>query len=223
MQASDLNNFSVTTVTASGAITAGTTLASGTTLAAGTSLAVGTSATVATTLAVTGITTLSNQLNLAGASAGQIVFPATQNPSTNANTLDDYEEGTWTPVIGGSGGTSGQVYSFQVGKYVKVGKLVTAYFSISMTTKGTITTSVQIQGLPFTTENTANLKPSGVISFWNNTVTSFVNLSLVADPNTTAATIYGAAAAATAPTALVTADLNNATDLIGSITYAATA
>ncbi len=30
--------------------------------------------------------------------SGQITFPATQNPSADANTLDDYEEGTWTPV-----------------------------------------------------------------------------------------------------------------------------
>ena len=31
---------------------------------------------------------------------GQIVFPATPNPSSNANTLDEYEEGSWTPVLG---------------------------------------------------------------------------------------------------------------------------
>ena len=30
---------------------------------------------------------------------GQLAFPATQNPRPNANTLDDYEEGTWTPAL----------------------------------------------------------------------------------------------------------------------------
>jgi hypothetical protein len=34
------------------------------------------------------------------ASGSGISFPATQSASTNANTLDDYEEGTWTPTIG---------------------------------------------------------------------------------------------------------------------------
>ena len=50
-----------------------------------------------------------------------IKFPATQVPSADANTLDDYEEGTWTPVLGGSGGTSGQTYAAQAGTYTKIG------------------------------------------------------------------------------------------------------
>lgn len=168
-------------------------------------------------------TTITQPLTISGASAGQIVFPASQNASTNVNTLDDYEEGSWTPVIGGAGGTSGQVYNFQTGKYVKIGKLVTAYFDVSMSTKGTITGNVQIQGLPFTSENTTNLRISGMVSFWNNTATAFVNLSLRGEPNATAVTILGATAATAAPTALATADLNNATDFVGCITYAATA
>ena len=28
-----------------------------------------------------------------------IIFPATQNASSDVNTLDDYEEGTWTPAF----------------------------------------------------------------------------------------------------------------------------
>jgi hypothetical protein len=44
-----------------------------------------------------------------------------------SRTCDDYEEGSWTPVIGGDGGTSGQTYEAQVGKYQKVGKKVTAW------------------------------------------------------------------------------------------------
>ena len=37
--------------------------------------------------------------------SGQITFPTTQVPSSDANTLDDYEEGTWTPVIIAAAGT----------------------------------------------------------------------------------------------------------------------
>ena len=41
-----------------------------------------------------------------GASGGQFKFPASQNASTNANTLDDYEEGTFTAGIAFGAGSS---------------------------------------------------------------------------------------------------------------------
>ena len=50
----------------------------------------------------------------------QILFPGTQIASSNANSLDDYEEGTFTPVLGGVGGTSGQTYSSRSGFYIKI-------------------------------------------------------------------------------------------------------
>jgi hypothetical protein len=56
---------------------------------------------------------------------GQIVFPATQNASSNANTLDDYEEGTYEPTI--TCETSGS-YTLQSNQntlaYIKIGSLV---------------------------------------------------------------------------------------------------
>jgi hypothetical protein len=52
-----------------------------------------------------------------------IAFPATQSASSDANTLDDYEEGTWTPVWTGSTSGSGSPGSI-TGHYVKVGKMV---------------------------------------------------------------------------------------------------
>lgn len=53
----------------------------------------------------------------------QIAFAATQNSSSDANTLDDYEEGTWTPTDG-----SGASLTFSVasGSYIKIGQLVLA-------------------------------------------------------------------------------------------------
>jgi hypothetical protein len=82
-------------------------------------------------------------------SGAGITFPATQSASTNANTLDDYEEGTWSPVLGGSGGITGQTYGFRQGKYTKVGNVVTCVLLIQLTAKGTITGNLQLQGLPF--------------------------------------------------------------------------
>ena len=150
----------------------------------------------------------------------QIPFPATQNPSTDANTLDDYQEGTWVGVIGGSGGESGQTYGTVVCTYIKVGKKVTAWFDITLTAKGTITTSVQIKGLPFTSDATGF---DGNISFWSNMASNFVFLSLVMAASGTAATLFGATAAAAGLTSLTTADINNNTRLVGRVEYMASA
>jgi len=59
-----------------------------------------------------------------------INFPATEVASANANTLDDYEEGTWTPTP--NSGT----FSFAVGSYTKIGNMVTLYYDIIIGTGG---------------------------------------------------------------------------------------
>ena len=81
-----------------------------------------------------------------------IVFPATQVASGNANTLDDYEEGAWTPLIRDNVGNYLTSYSYQVAKYTKVGRLVTITGRVGI--GGSIsplngTGSVRIYGLPF--------------------------------------------------------------------------
>ena len=179
--------------------------------------------TITLTGGVAGTLTPLALVDISGASAGQIKFPATQNASTNANTLDDYEETTWTPVIGGSGGTSGQAYSIQVGHAIKIGKNVTAWFRAQLSTLGTITTDVQIQGLPFTSENTTNLSASVVIGRWTNLTTALVQLSGVLEPNATAITLWGAGSAVTGVSKLAQADLAATTYLEGTITYKAAA
>jgi hypothetical protein len=72
-----------------------------------------------------------------------ITFPATQSASSDANTLDDYEEGTWTPTVGGTA-----THSLQQGSYTKIGRQVTVNFEIIITTLGTGST-ISIFGLPF--------------------------------------------------------------------------
>lgn len=83
-------------------------------------------------------------LDASGASAGQIKFPATQNASANANTLDDYEEGTWTPSIGGNA-----TYTIQTGTYIKAGKITFIRGHIQINALGTGSTTV-ISLLPIT-------------------------------------------------------------------------
>jgi hypothetical protein len=100
-----------------------------------------------------------NTVGIGGATASTsgsgITFPATQSASTNANTLDDYEEGTWTPVYQGLGGSIGSTaYSLQTGRYTKIGRFCHASGEITLTNKGSWSSGVVIEGLPFTTTAT---------------------------------------------------------------------
>jgi hypothetical protein len=51
-------------------------------------------------------------------SVNGVQFPATQSPSANANTLDDYEEGTWTPA------NATVALSTALGSYTKIGNTI---------------------------------------------------------------------------------------------------
>ena len=75
-----------------------------------------------------------------------ITFPATQSASSDANTLDDYEEGTWTPVDGSGAGLS---FTGVSGTYTKVGRCVTALAEVTYPTTANTSNAI-IAGLPFT-------------------------------------------------------------------------
>ncbi len=78
---------------------------------------------------------------------GQIKFPATQNPSADANTLDDYERGTWTATV------SGGSISAQDCRYIKIGSQVTIRASVTF---GGTTQAPDLGGLPFTSANSGD-------------------------------------------------------------------
>jgi len=80
---------------------------------------------------------------------GQIKFPAAQNPSADANTLDDYEEGTWTPQLHFGGASVGMTYNIQSGRYTKIGRFVHASCQIALASKGSSTGNALVVGLPF--------------------------------------------------------------------------
>lgn len=158
---------------------------------------------------------------------GKVKFPASQSASADANTLDDYEEGSWTPVIGGSGGTSGQAYTTQVGRYIKIGKLVFATFTVLLSTEGTITGSAEIQGLPFLSQNTASVFGlAGSLQFAS-LATSWAYVNAVVLNNSQVARLRGLGAATTTGTAnttdLTAADINNTTQFVGTLIYQADA
>ena len=85
-----------------------------------------------------------------------VAFPATQVPSADVNTLDDYEEGSWTPGLTFGGASVGMTFSLQVGTYTKVGDSVHAKCFIQLTATGSSTGAARVTGLPFTSNTTAN-------------------------------------------------------------------
>jgi hypothetical protein len=84
-------------------------------------------------------------------SGAGITFPATQSASSDANTLDDYEEGTWSPAITpGSGSLTTHTSS---GTYTKIGRTVHITFKSVITTPGNASGDMYITGFPFTNGN----------------------------------------------------------------------
>lgn len=95
-----------------------------------------------------------------GTSGKGIDFSAT--PGTGTSELfADYEEGTWTPSIANS--FNNYVHTIQVGRYTKVGNLVTVEFTLAWTTTNAGGFSFVIEGLPFTPVTLTNYASGGGI------------------------------------------------------------
>jgi hypothetical protein len=107
--------------------------------------------------------------NATPASSGAgITFPATQSASSNANTLDDYEEGTWTPEL--IGGTTAGTPVAGAGYYTKVGNLVTIFYQFEgVATPSGAAGTLFVRGMPFT------LNSASTIYSYNNPGLIFTN------------------------------------------------
>ena len=84
-------------------------------------------------------------------SGAGITFPATQSASSNANTLDDYEEGSWSPTWLGS--TTNPTVTYDVnrmGRYTKIGNVVYVSARVGISTIAGGSGNANIGGLPFT-------------------------------------------------------------------------
>lgn len=182
VQAADLNNFSVTTVTTSGAVSVGT------------------------TLSVTGATSPLALLDISGASAGQIKFPATQNASSNANTLDDYEEGTWVPSIGGTA-----TYTNQVGTYTKVGRQVHVQGRLTINAIGSGDTGI-ISGLPFSAASVM----AGTVGLFTGSATNYSFVTCCVNTTTVVLIAIGAAGANMTNPAVF---FQNGSDIFFAVSY----
>jgi hypothetical protein len=118
----------------------------------------------------------------AAASGAGITFPATVSASSDANTLDDYEEGTWTPTDSSGANltfsnTSNNCFYTKIGNTVQVaGRIV-----FPSTASGA---TAEVGGLPFSVKSTTSGIFGGSITFttettaatvWTPTGTSLIN------------------------------------------------
>jgi len=155
-------------------------------------------------------------------SGAGITFPATQSASTNANTLDDYEEGTWTPVLGGSTSQSGQTYTRQLGQYTKVGRQVTVTWDVICTNVGTMVGNGHLKGLPFTVGGGSDqgYRAGLALGEFSGLAASVSIFSGLVVENTTDLFIRTSATASTGLAGISATSLwGNGAQFIGAITY----
>jgi len=163
----------------------------------------GTRVTASTTIGVGGATP--------STSGSGITFPATASISSNANTLDDYEEGTWTPAVTFGGGSTGITYSSQAGTYTKIGNTVRLGILIDLSSKGSSTGRLAISGVPFTTSQSGT-----PVSVWCDkvTVTGTIQPYLYSDNN-----IYFLYLSSGTATNVTNAEVVNTSSLYVSVVY----
>ena len=143
----------------------------------------------------------------------QLVFANySGNPSTDPETLDDYEEGTWSPSVGSTSGST--AYSSQDGTYEKVGKLVMARFHIVMTGTGSMSGNVSISGFPFASASYA----AGTMAYFSPRGSLTLPVSFFMYAGGTYANLYHGQSTLMTVTELA----NLITDIIGTVTYMAT-
>ena len=153
---------------------------------------------------------------------GSIKFPGTQGASSDANSLDDYEEGTWTPVFAGTGGTSGQSYGIQKGVYTKIGQLVVASFYLTLSDKGTITTILQLSGFPFSASSVSNVHAAaalGRVEQWTLNADHVLTLHMNNDAATAYFLQYEGTASSDGTDSVTTSHVNDTTSLMGTMSY----
>jgi hypothetical protein len=134
--------------------------------------------------------------------------------TADANSLDDYEEGTWTPSLRFGGATTGITYGTQTGTYTKIGRFVFAQFSIVLTSNGTAAGNNDVTGLPFTI-GTAD--GAGSIKYYANL--SAIDGRIGTDTQTSTSTFIFNESAATITATLTEANFPDTSQIYGMVVY----
>jgi hypothetical protein len=141
------------------------------------------------TISVPSVASFASTIGVGGAtpaaSGAGITFPASASASSDANTLDDYEEGTWTPTDGSGASLSLTITN---ATYTKIGREVTCYLNLQYPSTANANNS-QINGLPFVPANTAGGSDMGFGGFV--TITNYdANYTVYIEAGNTILRIY---------------------------------
>jgi hypothetical protein len=153
-----------------------------------------------------------------GANGVGVTFPATQVASSDANCLDDYEEGTWTIGLTFGGGNTGLTTALNTGRYTKIGRQVTVCGRLELSNKGSSTGAAVITGLPFSigygndSQQAASFRFNGV---------SYTGAFQGYGPVTTTTIALEQISTAGAPSDITDSNFSNATSIQISLTYTA--
>lgn len=132
------------------------------------------------------VTTLSVGNATPAASGAGVTFPAAQSASSDANTLDDYQEASWTPtIVGSTTAGTGTYASGRFGRYTKIGNMITLWANLNWTGH-TGTGNIEIGGLPENVVSLTDYRSAGV-AITNDIALTAGNLAAVraADAGTT--------------------------------------
>lgn len=149
-----------------------------------------------------------------GTAAKGVNFTAnTPAAGMTSQLLNWYEEGTWTPTIRFSGGSTGVVYAAQSGTYTRIGRQVTLNFDVRLSDKGSSTGVWEIGGFPFT----AGAEGHGNLHYQ----TGGALITQLAAIRVTGGSSYGGLYYASAGSTVVYSDTDatNSSICIGQVTY----
>ena len=159
--------------------------------------------------------------NVVMATSGKgIDFGATSSPSApsimTSELLNDYEEGTWTIGLAFGGASTGITTGSNTGNYTKVGRLVTVFGYIDLSSKGSSTGSAAITGLPFAVGAASSNYSAASLHLANIT---FADFPMGFGNTTTTTILLQEITNAGVRTSLTDADFANNSSMIFSLTY----
>lgn len=185
------------------------------------------------TISVIGHTTFEGVTSTGATGTGKLVYASTPTlvtpvlgvaTATSINfggtSLANYVEGTWTPAITTSGTVGTPAYSVQVGSYTRIGRIVVAQFSITLSGwTGSPTGNVSISGLPLAATGTTNDSAACAISQYSVSGLAALNYGIVGtiSPSATQVNLYSQGNSGT--TAITAAQTGTAASFIGNCVY----
>ena len=152
-------------------------------------------------------------------------FPATQSADAGANVLDDYEEGAWTPTILDNtlSASESQAYHTQTGHYIKTGRMVYCFFTLHVSSFGSLTTSegAKMGGLPYTSINFGATVGGGSLYIATNLAITATSGVVIDVPANVAYARFQEFDATTGTSTLLLSEVSSDGNLLGTFVYEA--